>query len=236
MDWLIGIICVVIFVRFWRIFLPLGVTAVLALVAFYIYDHHQSEKWQKAKAKEIQEIRTKVATAQQNATSEGKEWIVLGERDHASGETIARTAAIKSDDSLCVLTVQKQIDGSELTGLDCPGIEIPEYRRIFIRFDTSESTRKMKLEHDYDSDRVYISSDQYDESSGYMSYESFIDGLINANAVAIKIPSEYTFWVRFSLKGGAAAISKLGKEIKSSDEPIQPTPESGAAKGDARLH
>ena len=231
MDWLIGIICVVIVVRFWRIFLPLGVAAVLSLVGFYLYDHHQSEKWQKAKAKEIREIRAKVATAKKNAASEDKEWIVLGERDPASGETIARTAAIKSDDSLCVLTVQKLFDGSELTGIDCPGIKIPDYRRIVIKFDTDESSRKMKLESGDDSDRVYISLDQYGDASGYMSYKGFIHGLLSANDVAIKIPSEFTFWVRFSLKGGAAAINKLGKEMKSADKPIRLTPESGAADG-----
>jgi hypothetical protein len=231
MDWLIGIIGVVIVVRFWRIFLPLSVAAVLALVGFYLYDHHQSEKWQKAKAKEIQEIRAKVATAKRNATLEDKEWIVYGERDPASGETIARTAAIKSDDSLCVLTVQQLFDGSEQTGLDCPGIKIPEYRRIVITFDTNQSSWKMKLESDDGSDRVYIASDQYGESSGYMSYKDFIHNLVSANVVAIRIPSEFTFWVRFSLKGGAAAINKLGKEMKSADKPIQQTPESGVAGG-----
>ena len=224
MDWLIGIICVVTVVRFWRIFLPLGVVAVLALVGFYLYDHHQSESWQKAKANEIQEIRARVATAKQNATSEGKEWIVYGERDPASGKTIARTAAIESDDSLCVLSVQKLFDGSVLTGLDCSGIKIPEYRRIVIKFDTNEYSRKMKLESDDDSDGVYISLDQYGESSGYMSYKMFIHGLLSANAVAIKIPSEFTFWVRFSLTGAAAAINKLGKEVTSAGKPTQLTP------------
>ena len=231
MDWLIGIICVVIFVRFWRIFLPLGVAAILALSGFYLYDHHQSEQWQKAKAKEIQEIRSKVATAKQNAAPEDKEWSVFGERDPASGKTIARTAAIKSDDSLCVLTVQKLFDDSELTGLDCPGIKIPEYRRILVKFDTDELSRKMKLENEDDSDHVYISLDQYGDASGYMSYKHFLHRLLSANAVAIKIPSEFTFWVRFSLKGGAAAVNRLGKEMKSADEPVQPTPGRGAADG-----
>ena len=229
MDWLIGILCVVIVARFWRIFLPLSVAAVLALVGFYLYDHHKSEKWQEARAKEIQEIRAKVAAAKQNSTSEDKRWIVYGERNPASGETIARTAAIESDDSLCVLTVQKLLDGAERAGLDCPGIQIPEYRRIAIKFNTSDSSRKMKLERDSDGDRVYISSDQYGESSEYMSYKTFIHGLLSANDVAIKIPSEFTFWVRFSLKGGPAAINKLGKKMHSADKPVQPTPEGGAA-------
>jgi hypothetical protein len=224
MDWLIGLICVVIVVKFWRILLPLGVAAFLALVGFYLYDHHQSEKWQKAKAREIQEMRAKVTTAKQNPTSQGKEWLVYGERDPESGKTFARTATIESDDGLCVLTVQKLFDGSELTGLDCPGIKIPEYRPIVIKFDADEFSRKMKLESYDDSNGVSISVDQYGESSGYMSYKTFIDGLLSANAVAIKIPSDFTFWVRFSLTGGAAAINKLGKEVTSAGKPIPLTP------------
>jgi len=88
----------------------------------------------------------------------------------------------------------------------------------------------MDLESYSDSDGVYISSYQY-EYSGSMSYKDFIKGLVTANAVAIKIPSADTFWVRFSLKGSTAAINQLGKEIQSANKPIQPTPTSGAADG-----
>ena len=141
------------------------------------------------------EFRKKITAAQQNATPDGKEWVVYGEVDPASNKNIARTASIMSNDGLCYLTVQKRLNGNELTGLDCPGIKINKYRKIYVKFDTTEISEEMELKNYSDSDGVYIPSYQF---SLNMSYKNFINGLAASNAVAIKVPSSEYFWVRFS--------------------------------------
>ncbi|MCG8044750.1 MAG: hypothetical protein N0E48_03550 [Candidatus Thiodiazotropha endolucinida] len=176
----------------------------------------KAKKEKKEKERAAQELRVKIATAQKNATPEGKEWVVYGRRDPASDKNIARTASITSNDGLCYLTVQKRINGGELTGLDCPGIKISEYDDIYVKFDTSETSRKMELKSYSDSDDVYIPSSQF-EYSGNMSYQDFTNGLVTAGAVAIKIPAADSFWVRFSLKGSTAAINQLGKKIPNAN-------------------
>ncbi len=68
--------------------------------------------------------------------------------------------------------------------------------------------------HTYsDGDGIYIPSNQY-EYSGDMSYKEFIKGLVTSNAVAIKVPIDDSFWVRFTLKGSTVTINQLGKEIQ----------------------
>ena len=217
MEWLIGIISVVIVIYFWRIFLSLGVLAGIALGGFVLYDQNQSEKRKEERAKTAQELRARIANAQRNATPEGREWKIYGERDPASNKIIARNASITSNDGLCYLSVQKRINGNELTGLDCPGIKISEYDDIYVKFDTSETSQKMRLKNYSNSDDVYIPSYQ-SKYSGEMSYKEFIKGLVTANAVAIKIPAADSFWVRFTLKGSTNAINQLGKEIKSANK------------------
>lgn len=217
MSWLIGIICVVIVIYFWRIFLPLGVVTGVTLGGFLLYEENQSNKRKEEKERATQELRIKIATAQRNATPEGKEWIVYARKDPASEKNIARTASITSNDGLCYLTVQKRINGGELTGLDCPGIKISEYDAIHVKFDTNETSKRMEIKSYSDSDDVYIPSSQF-EYSGNMSYKDFINGLVTAGAVAIKIPAADSFWVRFSLKGSTVAINQLGKEMPNANK------------------
>ncbi len=189
--------------------MPLGVVAAIGIGGFVLYEN-----------REAQQLRDRIATAQRNSTPEGKEWIVFSQPDPASDIEIARTASIKSNDGLCSLTVQKRINGSELTGLRCPGIKISEYEDIYVKFDTYETSKKMQLESYTDSDDVYIPSYQY-EYSGNLSYKEFIKGLVTANSVAIKVPSADSFWVRFTLKGSTAAINLLGKPIPSANKQKQ---------------
>jgi hypothetical protein len=220
MSWLVGIICVVIVIYFWRIFLPLGVLAAVGLGGLLLYEDYESDQRNEARAKEAQNLRTRIATAQENATPEGKEWVVYARNDPASGAKIARTASIKSNDGLCYLTVEKRINGSELSGLRCPGIKISEYDDIYIKFDTHETSKKMDLKSYSDSDDVYIPSYQSEYSNNF-NYKDFIKGLVTANSVAIKIPSADTFWVRFTLKGSTASINQLGKLIPSANKQKQ---------------
>ncbi|MET0013054.1 MAG: hypothetical protein ABW088_05320 [Sedimenticola sp.] len=217
MEWLIGIVCVVIVIYFWRIFLPLGVVAAVALGGFLLYEENQSNKRKEEEERAAQELRARIATAQKSASPEGKEWVVYGRRDPASEKNIARTASINSNDGLCYLTVQKRINGVELTGLNCPGIKISEYDDVYVKFDISETSKKMELNSYSDSNDVYIPSGQ-SGYSGNMSYKDFINGLVTAGAVAIKIPAADDFWVKFSLKGSIDAINQLGKEIPSDNK------------------
>lgn len=214
MAWLIGIICVVIVIIFWRIFLPLGIVVAVVIGGYLFYQENENEKRRQAEAEEAERLRIRIADAQRNATSVDREWRVYGEPDPASGVEIARTAYVKSNDGLCSLAVQKRLNGSELTGLSCPGISIPGYRSIYVKFDTQDASRKMDLKSYSDSDGVYIPSYQF-EYSDNLPYEDFINGLVTAGSVAIQIPGPETFWVRFTLKGSTAAISVLGKPVPS---------------------
>ena len=221
MEWIVTLICIVIVVIFWRIFLPLAVIVfVLAIIAsiaiggILAYAHYDNKEKERKREIAALEFRKKITVAQQNATPDGKEWVVYGDVDPASNKNIARTASIISNDGLCYLTVQKRLNGNELTGLDCPDIEIYSYSDIYVKFDTAELSEEMDLESYSDSDGVYIPSYQ-PSYSAKMSYKNFIDGLSTSNAVAIKIPSAHSFWVRFSLKGSATAISQLGQEMPS---------------------
>jgi hypothetical protein len=208
MAWLIGIVCVVIVVYFWRIFLPLAVIAGIGLGILSLYDNIKEENLRKEALLKEEALNARVAIAKENATSADKQWEIFYEPDPANGQRIARYASIQSDDGLCSLTVQKRINGSELTGLDCPDFKISSYSDIGIKFDTDDISRKMRLEGYNDSDGVYITSQQF---QSYLQYSAFIDKLSTASSLAIDIPVPVLSWVRFSLSGAADAISKLGK-------------------------
>lgn len=111
MSWLIGIVAVVIVVYFWRIFLPLGVIAGLALGAFLLYEDYQSDQRKAEKAAAGAAIRERIDVARRSATAEAKSWHVRAEPDPASGVDVARAAWIESNDGLCTLTVEKRISG-----------------------------------------------------------------------------------------------------------------------------
>jgi len=161
----------------------------------------------------------KQRTAIKDARKYNKEWAVYGSADPASNKTIGRYASITSVDGKCEIYVEKRINGDELTGLSCIGIKIISYQDIYVKFDTLEEATKMKIKSYRDSDDVYIPSKQNRSSAGlmfddgYMIYQDFIRGLITESAMAIYIPSEKGFWVKFVLKGSTEAINQLGKEI-----------------------
>ena len=212
MTWLIGIVAVVIVVYFWRIFLPLGIVAGLALGAFLFYEDYQSDRRKADKAAADAALRERIAIAQKNASAEGRPWSVRTARDPASGIEVVRAAWVQSNDGLCTLTVEKRINGAELADLRCPGVEISKYDNITVKFDTEEVAKPMRLESYSDSEDIYIPKSQY-EYSGQRPYEDFLTGLVTAGAVAIKIPAAGGFWVRFNLEGSAEVISLLGKKF-----------------------
>ncbi len=206
MAWIVGLIFIVIAIVFWRIFLPLALIGGLIVGGVYLNEERESNDREKQQKAEAISIQNKVTEAQKNATSEHKEWAIFSEPDPASGAEIVRTVSIQSDDGLCYLSVQKRVNGSELTGLDCSDIEISEHKDIEVKFDTANVSRAMHLDSYNDSDRIYIPSYQY---SGELSYEDFLSGLKDAKYVAIYVPAEYTFWTRFSLKN-SGVIRYLG--------------------------
>lgn len=212
MSWLIGIVAVVIVVYFWRIFLPLGVVAGLVLGAVLLYADYQSGQKKAEKAAADAALRERIAAAQSTASAEGKSWHVRTEPDPASGREIVRAAWIQSNDGLCTLTVEKRINGAELTDLRCPGIVISQFDDISVKFNNQDTARPMRLDSYSNSDDVYIPKSQYGHS-GQLSYQDFITGLTTAEAVAIELPAAGGFWARFNLDSSAEVIQSLGKEF-----------------------
>lgn len=212
MAWLVGIICVILIIAFWRVFLPLALIAGVAFAIFIVSSQEKQENRRKAKQAAEDALRTKIAVAQQNATSEGKEWQVYYQPDPASQIPIARYASVRSDDDLCYLSVQKRINGTELTELSCSEIPINWYRSLEIKFDSIEVSQEMELKQYSDSTGGYISSYQ---PSYRLEYDRFIDLLQSANSLAVKVPATEMFWTRFNLQGAAHAIEQLGKPQSS---------------------
>jgi len=198
MELIAALIGLSIALYFWRFFLPLTVFVALlggGIALYHGWKDNQQDKEREQKAKRLKE---KINIAQNKPDLEGKEWNLRLEADPASGINIVRTASIQSNDGLCYLRVQKRVSGSQLTGLDCPGIKISEYEEIDIKFDTTDVSKVMEITTYTDSDSVYIPSYQYTGVS-QLSYEDFINGLKTANYVAIHVPAKYPFWTRFSL-------------------------------------
>ena len=210
--------------RILRIFLWFVVLAAIGIGILLLVSYLVEENRIAKLKKEAQELHTKVTRAQRNATP--REWVVRGEQDPASREKIARSVSIQSDCGLCFLTVEKRMNGSDLTDLSCQDpIEIDWTEPIEVKFDTHDNSQKMKIrfysnlrfdwndEHGNDMyHHVYITTDYYHDYWGF-----FINGLLTASTVAIKITptNDYaeSFWVRFTLKGSKAAIGQLGKQM-----------------------
>ena len=218
MAWIIGIICIIIVVIFWRIFLPLGVVAAVGIGLIVLGAQYGQEKKKEKKEAEKAALKQKISDARANATSEGKEWRVSYRQDPASGKQVVRSCYISSNDGLCTLKVQKRLNGNELTGLYCPDFKISEYKDIEVKFDNIATSNKMDLESYSNSDDVYIPSSQ-SSYSGYLSYEKFISRLKDGTAVAIKIPSAGGVWMTFSLKNSSEALDELGKEKETTKKP-----------------
>ncbi len=195
----------------WRIVLPIGVVAAIAVGALMYYN-----AWQEAQEREraAAALRQKIFEARANITLEEKEWHVTHAVDPATGRNIVRSAYVNSDDGLCYLNVQRRLDGARLTGLDCLGFQLSESGDIEVNFDDDATSDRMALESYSNSDDVYIPSYQAD---GYLSYEKFIDRLRIGNTVAIKIPAADDVWMTFSLKGSAKALDRLGQEEANPD-------------------
>ena len=208
MGWLIGIICVVLVIFFWWIFIPLGIFVGIVFGGFMFWASINDDKRDAKEAREVAAFKNKVSTARANATSQGKEWKVRYEEDPASGKNIARKAYIVSNDNLCNLGVEKRLNGADLTDLRCYDFKIPSYKDIEVKFDNYNNSNTMRLEKYTDSEDSYIPPNQY---SNHLSYNEFIKRLKNGKAVAIKIPVKGdTIWITFTLNGASKALDALG--------------------------
>jgi len=202
--------------RVLRIVVMIAVIVSIVAGLALLYKNHNEEKVAQDQKKAAQEILVENAKAlERRALQYGKKWTVSGNLDPTSNTKIATTAFVVSSDGRCELTVQKRLNGGELTGLDCQGVKISEYEDIYVQFDTDNDSARMDLKSYSDGDGVYIPFYLSDEYMGYyMSYQNFIKGLVSANIVSIKIPNIHSdFWVEFSLNGSAKAINQLGKKI-----------------------
>lgn len=115
MGWIIGIICVILVIAYWRFFLPLALVLAVIIGLFIWNEQVKHEKTQKEEAATELALRNKISAAQQNQTDEGKEWYVIYRKDPASEQQIARRATIRSNDNLCSMSVEKRMNGSDLT-------------------------------------------------------------------------------------------------------------------------
>ena len=118
------------------------------------------------------------------------------------------------------------MNGVDLTDLSCQTpIKINFREPIEVKFDTQNTSQKMNLRfysnllfdwiEDHENDvyhHVYITPDYH-----HNYWDFFINGLLTANTVAIKITptNDYaeSFWIRFTLKGSKTAIGQLGKQM-----------------------
>lgn len=215
MAWLIGLIAVVVIVVFWRIFLPLGVIAlILALGAgAWIYLAEQSSKRERVQAALLRE--RIIEAAQATASSEGKKWTAQLSPDPASDTKVYRGASIESNDGLCGLRVEKRLNGTELTDLTCSQFELKSYQGdLEVKFNHHAKSYRMELKSYSGGSGVYIPSYQF---SGNLPYKDFIKALQTGNAVAFSGSGFGSRWMTFSLNGAADAISKLGTVAKSQE-------------------
>jgi len=198
-------------IRIFRVVVVIAIVGSIVVGLALLYKNHNDKRVAQEERKAAQELREVRAKALENRVLRyGQKWSWSGKFDSTGNRKVATIASIVSSDGRCELTVQKRLNGAQLTGLECLDIKIPEYRDIYVQFNNNQYSEKMNLESYSDSDDVYIPSGYQD----YMSYQNFIKGLVSSNTVSIKIPCiNEDFWVQFSLKGSSKAINKLGKEM-----------------------
>src|SRR2546430_996239 len=99
MTWLIAVICILVVVIFWRISLPIAVTAAVALVLFILHVRSENRRSAQTPRQAGQAAQQKIA-APQEPPSVAREWQTVSQRDPASGKDLPRYARVVSDDGL----------------------------------------------------------------------------------------------------------------------------------------
>jgi hypothetical protein len=217
MGWLVGIICLILVVVFWRVFLPFAGLAALALGGYLIYDNNQSNKLERERMRSEEALKAKLAGASSNSGGIQREWVVQTMRDPASGESKPRFASILSDGDLCTLQVEQRIDKKQLAGIYCPGFKINSYDDVEVKFDNLPTSDSMKLEKFSDGSDVYIPSYQQTYRN-HLQYDEFLRRVTSAKKVALNVKFDVAgrHWITFSLNGAGSTLMAIGA--------VQPTP------------
>lgn len=215
MAWIVGIIVLLIAIRFWRVSLPLIGIAALGIGGWLLYEKEQQDQRTAERERNKAMVAQKIRDAKADASDADRKWEMYTIDDPASGQPVPRLTRIQSNDGLCWLTVEKRINGSELTGLKCDLLEIPSYKNIEVKFDNYETSDTMRLENYSDSKDVYIHSNQYSYSQ-QLPYKVFIRRLTGGKAVSIQVQSSNagTHWITFTLNGSSEALGKLYGETE----------------------
>jgi hypothetical protein len=216
MGWLVAIVCVILVVIFWRIFLPVALVVVVAGILFFVYSEQQSaraERRQRAAAQAAEQaVRSRIARASENASDTLRQWYVLSQPDPAGGEKVPRFAGVLSDNGLCRLQVEERINGARLAGIYCSDLEIESYADIQVKFDNRSTSDPMELKgFSGGGNGAYISSAQ-PTYRNYLPYPELLKRMTEAKKVALLLDLETVGkqWITFSLKGSRPALSKIG--------------------------
>ena len=248
MSWLIGFICIILFVVFWRIFLPLALIAAVGVGMLYFYSTVQEKKQENKRIAEAQLVQERIRFATDVANKKianskltpivEREWEVMSEVDPASGENIPRSATVLSDEGLCRLQIEQRTTGVKLAGIYCPGLTISASEPIDVKFDNRSTSDRMKVGQFSNSTDVFISSQQ-SKYDGNLQYDEFLRRMPEAKKVALqlKVKGASQFWTRFSLAGSKqaliqiSAISPQGSSTQSS--PVRAIKEPGDQIGES---
>ena len=211
MTWLIAIICIILVIVFWRIFVPLALIAAVGLGLLLLYLQGDSERSERKRKLEEQTVRQRIAKAKATAGDVVREWEVSSETDPASGEKLPRYASILSDDGLCRLQVEERINRARLASIYCSGLKISPYSDIEVKFDNRSTSDRMEIQRFSNGDDVYIPSQQ-DKYRGHLAYDEFLRRITGANKVALLLTVEGAgqYWITFSLRGSIPALTKIG--------------------------
>ena len=210
-TWLVAIVCIVVVIVFWRIFVPLAIIAALGLGLLLLYLQGDSERSERKRKLEEQTVRQRIAKAKATAGDVVREWEVSSETDPASGEKVPRYASILSDDGLCRLQVEERIDRARLASIYCSGLKISPYGDMEVKFDNRATSDKMEIQRFSNGDDVYIPSQQ-GNYRGHLAYDELLRRMTGANKVALLLTVEGAgqHWITFSLRGSSPALTKIG--------------------------
>jgi hypothetical protein len=161
LTWLLAIVCIIIVIAAWRIFLPLAIAAIVLFAALFIYLENHKQSTEKKRIATEQALADRIAKAKEKAPEAPREWQVRSEPDPASGKEIPRFARIQSDDGLCNLQVEERLNGARLAAIYCPTLKIWPWGDVEVKFDNRDKSDTMRIEKFSDGTDVYIRSHQY---------------------------------------------------------------------------
>lgn len=209
MGWLVGILFVILCLVFWRVGLPiLGIAAIL-LFAWTQREQVPDQERLQERAADAARLRATIAAAQREA--QPRQWRIRTQEDPGSGESVPRSAVVRSDDGLCELQVQERITGGRLTSISCTELDIINSPDLYLNFGTGNTSEKMALSTPARERSAYIRSSQspYGE---YLQYDEFLRRMSTESKVSLRLRFRYVggHWIRFSLNGSTDALGAIG--------------------------